>query len=147
MCHSNSSLLDPSPSSLTDNSLPLHFHHLTVTFNHLVHRQQDCLVVWPYKVRSVRGHPCPSTVGPLFTGVERADPSVMEEDETEEISYVTTRGDRLSAPQPQAKLPWLTDRTRLLRSKGTLQAKDAWQQVVRNKDLCDMHVTHKWLFH
>ena len=71
----------------------------------------------------------------------------MEEDETEEISYVTTRGDRLSAPQPQAKLPWLTDRTRLLRSKGTLQAKDAWQPVVKNEALCDMHVTHKWLFH
>ena len=31
---------------------PAHnFHHLAVTTKHLIHRQQDCLVVWPYNVR------------------------------------------------------------------------------------------------
>ena len=34
------------------NSLPLCFYHLAVTINHLIHGQQDCLVVLPYKVRS-----------------------------------------------------------------------------------------------
>ena len=35
-----------------DRSAPAHnFHHPAVTTKHLMHRQQDCLVVWPYKVR------------------------------------------------------------------------------------------------
>ena len=35
-----------------DCSAPAHnFHHLAVATKHLMHRQQDCSVVWPYKVR------------------------------------------------------------------------------------------------
>ena len=34
------------------NAFPLCFYHLVVTTYHLIHGQQDCLVVWPYKVRS-----------------------------------------------------------------------------------------------
>ena len=52
MSHSRSSLLDLPHISFTQHSLPLDFFHLAVTVNHLIHGQQDRLVVWPHTVRS-----------------------------------------------------------------------------------------------
>ena len=80
----------------------------------------------------------PSTVGPTITGVERADSVSQEHRDGDEITLVPTRGGRLSALQLQAQLSRLTDRTRLRRLKGTLQAQGAWQQQLPG--------FHKWLF-
>ena len=49
MSHSHSSLLDL---PLFSHPQLLYFYHLAATINHLIHGPQDCLVVWPYKVRS-----------------------------------------------------------------------------------------------
>ena len=49
------------------------------------------------------------------------------------------------APQLQAQLSRLTDRSRLRRLKQTLLSKGAWQQVIRIEDLCHAQVSHKWL--
>ena len=54
---------------------------------------------------------------------------------------------RLSAPQLQAQLSRLTDRSRLSRLKDTLLSKVDWQQVTRIEDLCHAQVSHKWLYH
>ena len=53
------------------------------------------------------------------------------------------RKSRLSAPQLQAQLSRLSDRTRLRRLKDTLRSKGAWQHVVRIEDLCHTHGSHK----
>ena len=67
----------------------------------------------------------------------------MDEDDNE-ISYVPSRGARLSAPQLQAQLSRMTDRTRLRRFRElTLQARGAWQQVVRIEDPRDTRVSRK----
>ena len=46
------------------------------------------------------------------------------------------RKSRLSAPQVQAQLSLISDRTRSRRLKHTLHTKGAWQQVTRIEDLC-----------
>ena len=53
---------------------------------------------------------------------------------------------RLSAPQNQAQLSRLSDRTRL-RRLNTLFSRGAWQEATRIEDLCHTHVSHKWLYH
>ena len=55
------------------------------------------------------------------------------------------RKSRLSAPQLQAQLSLLCDRTRLRRKKHALHTKGAWQQVTRIQDLCHTHVL-QWLY-
>ena len=62
------------------------------------------------------------------------------------ISNPTRRG-RLSAPQLQAQLSRVSDRTRLRRSKKTCWPKEhgnSWQGV---GDLCHAHVSREWLYH
>ena len=56
--------------------------------------------------------------------------------------FAPPRKSRLSAPQPQAQLSRLSDRTRLRRPKKTLFSKGAWQQVTRIGGLCRTHVSH-----
>ena len=57
------------------------------------------------------------------------------------------RKSRLSAPEFQRQLSFLSDRTRLRRKKHTLHTNGAWQQVTRIEDLCHTRVSHKWLCH
>ena len=80
-------------------------------------------------------------LAPVSAPDERADPS-QEDENREEMTYVSARGGCLSALQLQAHLSWLTDKTGLRRLKDTLQANGAWQQVARIEDLCNMHVSH-----
>ena len=54
---------------------------------------------------------------------------------------------RLSAPQLQAQLARLTDRSRLRRLKSKFLSKGAWQQVTRIEDLCHTQVSHELLYH
>ena len=63
------------------------------------------------------------------------------------MDFSALRKSRLSAPQLQAQLSRLTDRTRLRRLKDALLSKSAWQQVARIEDLCQDQVSHKWLYH
>ena len=64
------------PFSLTHNSFLLYFYHLAVAIHHLIHGQQDCLLVWSCKVRSRKLHGDPSTeFQPLSEhGLREADP-------------------------------------------------------------------------
>ena len=64
----------------------------------------------------------------------------------EGISCETLRRARISASQLHQLLR-LRDRTNLQRLRRTLQSKSAWPQSARIEDLCDPHVSHKWLFH
>ena len=64
-----------------------------------------------------------------------------------DMDFSAPRKGQLSAPQLQAQLSRLTDRTRLRRLKDTLLSKGAWQQVTRIEDLCHAQVSHRWLFH
>ena len=48
---------------------------------------------------------------------------------------------RLGAPQLQAQLSWLSDRTRLRRLKNTQVTKGVWRQVARFEDLCHTHMS------
>ena len=63
------------------------------------------------------------------------------------MDFSAPRKSRLSAPQIQAQLSRLTDRTRLRRLKDTLLSKGASQQVARIEDLCHAQVSHKWPYH
>ena len=65
--------------------------------------------------------------------VDRADSTSQDDDGSEGIP---AHSRRLNAPQIPAQ-----------RLKNTLQAKGAWRQVARGQDLCDTHMSHKWLFH
>ena len=68
-------------------------------------------------------------------------------DDDSELTSAIPRKSRLRAPQLQAQLSWLSDRTRLRRLMHTLCSGAAWQQVTRIEDLCHTHVSHKWLYH
>ena len=84
--------------------------------------------------------------GPSVTN-EHPSPASQDEDSDDLDFSSAPRKSRLSAPQLQTQLLRLSDRTRLRRLKNTLVSKGAWQQVVRIKDLCHTHVSHKWLYH
>ena len=73
--------------------------------------------------------------------------SASQDEDSEDMDFSATRKSRLGAPQLQAQLSRLTDRTRLGRLKSTLLSKCAWQQVTRIEDLCHTHVSRKWVFH
>ena len=73
-------------------------------------------------------------------GLDAAPPACEDMD-------FSPRRSRLSAPQVQAELSRLTDRTRPRRLKSTLLSKEAWQQVTRVEDLCHTHVPNKWHYH
>ena len=61
-------------------------------------------------------------------------PASQDED-SEDMDFSAPRRSRLSAPQLQAQLSRLTDRTLLRRLKNTLLSKGAWQHVTRIEDL------------
>ena len=63
------------------------------------------------------------------------------------MDFSAPQKSRLSAPQLQAQLSRLTDRTRLRSLKSTLLSKGAWLQVTRIEDLCHTQVSHKRLYH
>ena len=66
---------------------------------------------------------------------------------TATTDFSAPRKGRLSAPQLQAQLSQLTDRTRLRRMEDTLLSNGAWQQVIRIEVLCHAQVSRRWLFH
>ena len=91
----------------------------------------------------------PSTVtNPTVSEIEQGSTASQDDDDDDsELTFTPPRKSRLSAPQLQAQLSQLCDRTRLRRLKDTLHSKGAWRQVTRIDDLCHSHVSHKWLFH
>ena len=85
--------------------------------------------------------------GPVVTNStvsELEHPSSASEDDMDFSS--APRKSRLSAPQLQAQLSRLSDRTRLRRQKSALLSKDALQ-ITRIEDLCRRQVSHKRLYH
>ena len=71
--------------------------------------------------------------------------SPCQDEDSEDMDFSAPRKSRLGAPQLQAQLSRLTDRTPLRRLKSTLLSNGAWQQVTRIEDLC--HTSQKWLYH
>ena len=94
----------------------------------------------------VQGHNGPTITNPTIPHVEQTGFTSQHDDDAEPTLAPPRRG-RLSAPQLQAQLSRLSDRTRLRRSKRTLLAKGARQQVMRPEDVCHTHVSQKWLYH
>ena len=98
---------------------------------------------WQQTIGGLQG---PGVTNPTVSALE--DPSsASQHEDSEGMDFSAHRKSRLSAPQLQAQLSWLTERTRLWRLKSTLFSKGAWQQVTRIEDLCHTHVSHKWLYH
>ena len=73
--------------------------------------------------------------------------SASQDEDSDDMDFSAPRKSRLGAPQLQAQLSRLTDRTRLRRLKKTLLSKWAWQQVTRIEDPCHTQVPLKWLYH
>ena len=88
----------------------------------------------------------PRVANPTVSALEHRNSTSQDED-SEDMDFSAPRKSRLSAPQLQAQLSRLTDRTRLRRLKSTFLSKGAWQQVTRIEDLCHTRVSHKWLYH
>ena len=68
--------------------------------------------------------------------------SASQDDDSEDMDFSAPRESRLIAPQLQAQLSRLTDRTRPRRPKSTLHSKGAWQKTCATRP-----VSHKWLCH
>ena len=95
--------------------------------------------------QTVRGHTGPTVSNPTVLEVEQSGASQDDEDDSE-LTFAPHRKSRLSAPQLQAQLSRLSDRTQLRRPKDT-HSNGAWQHVIRIEDLRQTHVSHKWLHH
>ena len=91
--------------------------------------------------QTVGGLQGPGVPNPTISSLEHPSSASQDED-SEDMNFSVPRKSRLSAPQLQAQLSRLTDRTRLS-LKNTLHFKGAWQQVTRIED--HTHVSHKWL--
>ena len=97
--------------------------------------------------QAVDGHNGPVGTNPTVSELEHPSSAPQDDDSNDMDFSSTPRKSRLSAPQLQAQLSWLSDRIRLRRLKNALRSKGAWQQVPRREDLCHTHVSHKWLYH
>ena len=96
--------------------------------------------------QTAQGHNGATVTNPTVSEIEQSSSASQDDDDDDsELDFAPHRKSRLSAPQLQAKLSRLSDRTRLRRLKDTLHSKGAWQQVTRVGDLCHTHVSHKWL--
>ena len=99
---------------------------------------------WQQTVGGLQGH---SVANPTMSDLEHPSSASHDED-SDGMDFSASRKSRLSAPQLQAQLSQLTDRTRLKRLKNTPFSKGAWQQVTRIEDLCHTRTfPNQWLFH
>ena len=85
--------------------------------------------------QTVDGYNGPSVANPTVSELEHPCSASQDEDSDDTDFISTFRKSRLSAPQLQAQLSRLLDRTRLRRLEDTLLSKRAWQQVTRIEDL------------
>ena len=76
----------------------------------------------------MEGHNAPVVTNPTVSDLEHPSSSSQDDDDEDMDFSSAPRKSRLSAPQLQAQLPRLSDRTRLRRLKNTLFSKGAWQQ-------------------
>ena len=93
--------------------------------------------------QTVQGHSGPPSRVQQCQRLNKSSSVSQDDDDDSELTFAPPRKSRLSAPQLQAQLSRLSDRTRLRR----LTNKGAWQQAARREDLCHTHVSHKWLNH
>ena len=99
--------------------------------------------VWQRTIGRLHG---PGVTNPTIASLELPSSASQDED-SDDMDFPVPRKSRLSAPQLQAQLSRLTDRSRLRRLKVSLLSKGAWQQVTRIEDLCHAQVSQKWLYH
>ena len=95
---------------------------------------------WQQTIGRLHG---PGVANPSTASLEHRRSTSQDED-SDDTDFSAPKS-RLSAPQLQAQLSRLTDRSRLRRLGDTLLSKGAWQQVTRIEDLCHTQVFHKWL--
>ena len=112
----------------------------------ILHLQNAAAVADQASEQVAGGHRSPSAAAPVFVDVEPGWLSA-EKDDGEEVTYVVSRKARLCGPQLQHQLSRLHDGTHLRQPKTALQNKGAWHEVARIEDLCDPHVSHKWICH
>ena len=93
--------------------------------------------------QSAEGHNGPIVTNPTVLEIEHSSSASQDDDDGDSEYASVPHKSRLSAPQHQAQLSRLCDRTWLRRQKTTLYFKGAWQQVTRIEDLCHMHDSHK----
>ena len=98
---------------------------------------------WQQTIGGLHG---PGVANPTIASLEHPSSASQDED-SDDMDFSAPRKSRLSAPQLQAQLSRLTDRSLLRRLKDTLLSKGAWQQVTGIEDLCHAQVSHKWLCH
>ena len=94
----------------------------------------------------MQGHNGSTVTNPTVPGIEQSGLTSQDDDDDSKPTVAPPRKSRLSAPQLQAQLSLLSDRTRLQRLKHTLHTNGAWQ-VTRIEELCHAHVSHESLHH
>ena len=95
--------------------------------------------------QTIGGKQGPVVANPSIASLEH--PGSAPQEDSDGMDFSAPRKNRLSAPQLQAQLSLLTDRTRLRRLKNTLLSKGAWHELTRIEDLCRAQVSHKWPYH
>ena len=95
--------------------------------------------------QTVQGYNGPTITNPTLLDIV-ATPHSMTMTNSE-LTFAPPRKSWLSAPQLQAQLSRLSDRTRLRRLKNNMHSKGAWQHVTRFEDICHTEVSHQWLHH
>ena len=97
---------------------------------------------------AVQGHNGPTITSPTILEIEQSGSHLIARQRKRlRTTFTTLRNSRLSAPQLQAQLARLFDRTRLRRLENTLRTQGAWQQVTRIEDVCHTQVSHEWFYH
>ena len=76
---------------------------------------------WQQTIGGLQG---PGVTNPIVAALEHPSSASQDED-SEDMDFSALRKSRLNAPQLQAQLSWLTDRTQLRRLKDTLLSKGA----------------------
>ena len=104
-------------------------------------------LVTPPSMEYVHASLSVSGPGPSLQLGSRRLRMMIIDDDNSEFTSAPARKSRLGAPQLQAQLSRLSDRTRLRRLQNTLYSEGAWQQVTRIEDLRHTHVSRKWLYH
>ena len=99
---------------------------------HLQNAAQAADDSWP---QAIQNHSGPTITNPTVPEIEKSGLASQHDDDDSETTFSPPRISRLSAPQPQAQLSRLSDRTRLRRLKHTLHTNGAWQLVTKIEDL------------
>ena len=98
-------------------------------------------VAWQQTIGRLQGR---RVANPTIASLEHLG-SAFKDEGSDDMDFSAHQKTRLGAPQLQAQLSRLTDRTRLRRLKNTLLSQGAWQQVTESKT-CATRRSPTWLY-